>query len=409
MNNFSLSFLSSLNKEAIWLHHFRFGHPSFRVLNVMFPSLFKGLNITDFHCDVCELAKHTRVSFPISNKRSLHPFELIHSDIWGPSTIPNISGSRWFVSLIDDYTRVTWIFLLKHKSDVSRVVPNFHSMIQNQFGVKIKGFRSDNARDYFNQILTPYFQKEGIIHESSCISTPQQNGVAERKNGHLLNTTRALLFQGNVPKSYWGEAVLTATYMINRLPSRSLDYTTPMENLAKFYPHVRTSNGLIPRVFGCTSFVHVHSHNRGKLDPRAIKCVFLGYSSTQKGYKCYHPPSRKFYLSADVTFAENKPFFSQSYLQGEISLTEDKDCDTNLGSFGSLDLPSTEYVAPESEPLSTEPVSAPETVSAEPVSAPETETEPLSSPKLVHTPASVRIYDSVRFPLVYSRNQLFQT
>lgn len=206
--NLSSSFLSSSNKDAIWLHHFRLGHPSFAVLQIMFPSLFKGLNIRTFHCDICEYAKHTRVSFPISNKRSSSPFYLIHSDIWGPSTVPNVSGSRWFVSFIDDCTRVSWIFLLKNKSDVSTVLPKFHMMIQNQFGTKIRRFRSDNARDYFNQILSPYFHKEGIIHESSCINTPQQNGVAERKNGHLLNTTRALLFHQNVPKQYWGKQFL---------------------------------------------------------------------------------------------------------------------------------------------------------------------------------------------------------
>ena len=123
------------------------------------------------------MAKHTRVSFPISNKRSSHHFHLIHSDIWGPSTIPNVSGTRWFVSLIDDCTwvtwiliddctRVTWIFFLKEKYDVSIVIPNFHLMVQNQFGVKIKSFRTDNARDYFNQILSPYFQSQGILHDS---------------------------------------------------------------------------------------------------------------------------------------------------------------------------------------------------------------------------------------------------
>ena len=127
MNNLSVSFLSHSNKDIIWLHHLRLGHPSFRVLKVMFPSLFKGLDIADFHCDICEFAKHTRVSFPISNKRSSHPFHLIHSDIWGPSTVPNVTGARWFVSLIDDCTRVTWLFLLKHKSDVSIVISNFHS------------------------------------------------------------------------------------------------------------------------------------------------------------------------------------------------------------------------------------------------------------------------------------------
>ena len=72
-------------------------------------------------------------------------------------------------------------FLLKHKFDVSTVLPSFCSMIKTQFGVNVKRFRSDNAKDYFNQILTPYFQREGIIHESSCVNTPQQNGVAERK------------------------------------------------------------------------------------------------------------------------------------------------------------------------------------------------------------------------------------
>ena len=143
---------------------------------------------------------------------------MIHSDIWGPSTIPNIFGSHWFVSLIDDCTRVTWIFLIKQKYDVSSVVLDFHSMIQNQFGVKIKIFRSDNAREYFNQNLTPYLKKEDIIHKSSRVNTPQQKKVTKRKNDHLLNTTQALLFQGNVPKSYWGEVVLTAAYMINRLP-----------------------------------------------------------------------------------------------------------------------------------------------------------------------------------------------
>ena len=218
-NNLSLSFLNSSNKDIIWLYHLHLGHPSFRVLKVMFPYLFQGPDISEFHCETCELAKHTHVSFPISNKRSSHPFHLIHSDIWGPSTIPNVYEANWFVSLIDDYTRVTWIFLLKQKSNVGIVIPNFHSMVQNQFGVQIKSFRTDNAKDYFNQILSPYFQSRGIPHDSSCVNTPQQNGVAERKNGHLLNTTRALLFQGNAPKSYWREVVLTATYLINRIPS----------------------------------------------------------------------------------------------------------------------------------------------------------------------------------------------
>ena len=97
----------------------------------MFPHLFQGLDISEFHCETCELATHTCVSFPISNKRSSHPFHLIQNDIWGPSTRPNVFGAHWFVSLIDDCTQVTWIFLLKQKSNVNIVIPNFHLMVQN--------------------------------------------------------------------------------------------------------------------------------------------------------------------------------------------------------------------------------------------------------------------------------------
>ncbi|KAK2433017.1 putative mitochondrial protein [Trifolium repens] len=311
------------NKEKILLYHCRLGHPSFEIIKMLFPSFFSKLDVESLHCEVCELAKHKRVSFPMSNKISTFPFYLVHTDVWGPSNVPNVSGAKWFVTFIDDCTRVTWVYLLKHKSEVSSIFLNFHSMIKNQFGANIKRLRSDNAKDYFNNVLNSFCQKEGIIHESSCVKTPQQNGVAERKNGHLLNQTRALLFQNNVPKSFWGEAVLTATHLINRLPTRVLKSKSPMDVLASFYPWMSTTNNLKPRIFGCVSYVHIHSTNRGKLDPRALKCVFVGYSSIQKGYKCYHPSSKKFFVSRDVTFNEHESYFNQPHLQGE-NLREDE-------------------------------------------------------------------------------------
>ena len=149
--------------------------------------------------------------------------------------------------------------------------------------------------------------------------------MVERKNRHLLKCTRALLFQQNVPKSYWGETVLTSTYVINRIPSRVLGFKSPLETLSQFYLDIRSSFNLAPKVFGCTSFVHIHNHNWGKLDLRALKCVFVGYSSIQKGYKCYHPPTRKLYISDDVTFVENEPYFSNPYLQRELSILEDEE------------------------------------------------------------------------------------
>jgi hypothetical protein len=134
-----------------------------------------------------------------------------------------------------------------------------------------------------------------------------------------------LSYSRKMPKSFWGEAVLTAAHLTNRLPSRVLGFKSPMEMLSTFYPNLHTTNNLVLRIFGCVSFVHIHSQSRGKLDLRVLKFVFVGYSLTQKGYKCYHPPSKKFYVSADVTFNEQESYFTAPYLQGEISIMEDKD------------------------------------------------------------------------------------
>ncbi|CAL2268732.1 unnamed protein product [Prunus armeniaca] len=155
--------------------------------------------------------------------------------------------------------------------------------------------------------------------------TPQQNGVAERKNRHLLEVARSLLLSIYVPKSYWGEAVLTAAYLINRMPSQVLKFQTPLQVFtAACSPSI--VNHLPPRVFGCISFVHLH--HSGKLDPHSLKCIFLGYSATQKGYKCYHPPSKKFFVTRDVTFHEEHAYFShlssETSLQGENISSEDK-------------------------------------------------------------------------------------
>lgn len=129
--NLSSSFFSCSNKDVIWLNHFHLRHPFCAVLKIMFLSLFERLDIITFHIYSCEFAKHTLTSFPISNKRSSSPFYMIYSDIWGPSIVSNIFGSRWFVSFVDDCTRVSWIFLIKNKSEVSHVFPHFHAMVQN--------------------------------------------------------------------------------------------------------------------------------------------------------------------------------------------------------------------------------------------------------------------------------------
>ncbi|XP_068666655.1 uncharacterized protein [Aristolochia californica] len=150
------------------------------------------------------------------------------------------------------------------------------------------------------------------------LSLDSQNGVAERKNRHLLEVVRASLFEAHMSASYWGEAITTAAYLINRIPSSVLQFQTPLSVLHKTISAPAVPN-LPPKVFGCVAFVHLHKSLRHKLEPRALKCVFVGYAQHQKGYRCYHPPSRKLYVTLDVVFHEENMYYStpESSIQGE--------------------------------------------------------------------------------------------
>lgn len=364
---------SSSSASQIWLQHKRLGHPPFYIIKSMFPSLFLHHSVESFKCDVCQLAKHNRVSFPSSFNKSDEPFDLIHSDVWGPAPTSNIFGAKWFVSFIDDCTRVTWIFVMNTKSEVPQIFIQFYNMVQTQFGKGIKRIRSDNGKEYVNNTFSNFTSKHGILHEFTCVDTPQQNGVAERKNRHLLEVARSLLFQMSVPTSYWGEAVLTAAYLINRVPSRVLGNKSPAQFMLSRFPSVPILHTLESRIFGCVAFVHVHKQYRNKLDPRAVRCIFLGYAPNKRGYKCYHPPSRKFFVSKDVTFHENVSYFTRSQSQGEnISDLESESESESEFLILSPSLPRTPISVPSLEPelspsLSLSPSATPE---SEPVSVP---------------------------------------
>ena len=310
--------ISVSSSKEIMLWHYRLGHPNFAYLKRLLPSLFNNKSLVSFQCEICQLAKHTRTSFIPRPYTPSTPFSLIHSDIWGPSKVTTSNGKRWFITFIDDHTRITWVYLLREKSETCQVFQNFSNMIQTQFQTKIRVLRTDNGKEYFHSILGDYLLQNGIIHQSSCVDTPQQNGVSKRKNRHLLEVASALMFTMNVPKYLWGDAILTATYLINRLPNRTLQFESPLSVLTQKYPHI-SKNDLPLKTFGCTAFVHIHAHNRNKLDPRALKTIFLGYSPTQKGYRCYCPQNKKMYISCDVTFFEDTPYYTPTSLQGENS------------------------------------------------------------------------------------------
>ena len=133
--------------------------------------------------------------------------------------------------------------------------------------------RSDNVREYFSAPFISFMSQHGILHQSSCAHTPQQNGVAERMNRHLIETARTLLHY-HVLFRFWGDAVLTACYLINRMPSSVLHDQIPHSLL---FPG-QLLYCLPPCVFGCTCFVHIFTPGQDKLSAKAMKCIFLGYS-----------------------------------------------------------------------------------------------------------------------------------
>ena len=282
----------------------------------LFPSLFANFDVSSFQCDVCELAKSHRASFPLSLNKSPVPFMIIHSDVWGPSKFTTLDGSHWLVTFID-CTMMTWVCLIKSKSEVKLLFQNFHKMVCSQYNAQVQALRSDNGGEYLSFELKRYLEAHGTIHQTTCSDTPQQNGVVERNNRHLLEVVRASLIEAHMPLSYWGHALTSATYLINRVPSSTIDFKTPSQALIEAIVAPVGPN-LPPHVFGCVAFVHLHKRQRNKLIPRALRGVFLRYAAYQKGYRCYHPLSKRMFVTMDVVFHEDLMYFSfEPELQGE--------------------------------------------------------------------------------------------
>ena len=206
---------------------------------------FSSLSLLE--CESYQLGKHTRVLFPKRlDPGTKSPFELVHTDVWGPSRSTSTLRFRYFVTFIDDYSRCTWLFLMKTRVELFSIFQKFHAEIRTQFNTSIRILRSDNTIEYFSTPFSSFMSSHGILHQSSCAYTSQKNGVAELKNRHLVETTHTLLLHHKVRQRFWGDAILASCYLINRMPSFVLHYQISHSILLPTQPLFY----LPPRVFG---------------------------------------------------------------------------------------------------------------------------------------------------------------
>lgn len=195
-------------KSSYDLWHRRLGHPSSRVLSYLQNSVgvFKTAE-NDAVCDIFFRAKQIRDCFHDSDNKAVDIFDLIYCDVWGPYHTPSSSGASYFLTIVDDYLRAVWIFLMAEKREVIHSLQNFFAMVERQFHKRVKVMRSDNGTEFM--CMTTYLTREGILHQTSSVGTPQQNSCVERKHQHILNVACSLMFQAHVPIKFWDECVFT--------------------------------------------------------------------------------------------------------------------------------------------------------------------------------------------------------
>ncbi|XP_075077085.1 uncharacterized protein LOC107799593 [Nicotiana tabacum] len=189
------------------------------------------LNVPKFKYNMLYVSKITK---ELSCLAAFFPDFYLFQELFsgkGPYRVSTLYGKRYFLILVDDFSRYTWIFLLSTKADSIVVLKYFSVLVRNQFCCNVKCLRTDNGYEFVNTHINSLLKDFGIVHQSSCVYTPQQNGIVERRHRYILDMDRALRFQAFIPLKFWGECVSTAVYLLNRLPTALLKGKSPFEKL----------------------------------------------------------------------------------------------------------------------------------------------------------------------------------
>jgi hypothetical protein len=191
---------------------------------------------------------------------SQRPFNLVHSDVWGPTPFVSKGGHKYYIIFIDDFSHHTWIYFMKYRSDALSIYKNFSAIIRTHFDTSIHVFCVDSTWEYLSGALHQVLAEQGTLAQFSCPSAYAQNGVVEYKHCHLLDTAHALMIASFVPPHFWDEAISAATSLINIQPSSALQSGIPFERLCGKTPDYSSLH-----LFDCVCYMLLASHECTKL------------------------------------------------------------------------------------------------------------------------------------------------
>ena len=313
--------LTEMDNGKLW--HWRFGHLHMGgIQKLQSKNMVRGLTLrqkeAQISCKECASGKLPAVPFPHHEdgvERDI--LSLVHSDLIGPIKPASLGGKSYILTFVDDKSRRAWCFPISEKSETLKIFKYWKRETEKQSGKMVKILRTDNGGEYMSGEFNDFLKEEGIIHQTTIPYTPQQNGVAERFNRTIMEMVRTMLISAKMPKSFWGEALLAATHIRNLSPtSATSGAKTPYE---VFYGHKPTVEHL--RVWGCEAQVLIPEEKRAKLDSRTWTGRFVGYATTQKGWRIWNPTTKKIEVARNVKFFEEELLDHSGHKEDEEELT----------------------------------------------------------------------------------------
>ncbi|GJV27590.1 putative ribonuclease H-like domain-containing protein [Tanacetum coccineum] len=324
---------ASLVESTKW--HRRMAHVNFKNMNKLAKhGLVNGLPsklfTNEHNCVACNKGKQHKASYKAITAVSTisAPLQLLHMDLFGPTSIRSIDHKYYSLVVTDDFSRFTWVFFLGTKDETYGILKDFITFIENQLTKKVKAIRCDNGTEFKNSKLIELCGSKGIRRDYSNARTPQQNRVAERKNRTLIEAARTMLADSKLPTMFWTEAVSTACYVLNRVLVTKPHNKTPYELVSGKVPNI---SHLKP--FGCLVTILNTSDYLGKFEGKADEGFVVGYAAHSKAYRVYNLSSKKIEETLNLRYLEDKPnvqglghewYFDLDYLTDSLGYTRFK-------------------------------------------------------------------------------------